>query len=482
MSNSGRLVRRELVGDSMSGNATTERSADVTFADMVRWTGAASKLPAAHSCHGVAAITTDSRTATPGSLFVALRTQRDDGHRYVWDALANGALAALVAESWRPTVGARATNRLMFVKDPLRALQQAARKYRRELGVFLIAVTGSSGKTTTRTMIHGVLGRYLPVGGTLGNLNNHIGVPVSLLGLQRDQCMAVIEMGASHRREIHTLSRIAEPDVAVITNIGYSHIGLFGSLADTTRAKLEIADGLERKNGFLLVNGDDRRLMKAVGERGLRGFTFGTGGSADLRATGVKVDPTGTSFSVEGVEYRLEMVGRHFVYAALPAIALALWNGLPADAIREALLTMVPARMRGGTAGKRGVRFVLDCYNANPSSMRAGLELLADLAPSGRRLAVLGDMLELGHYTRLLHRELGRQVAHAGVREVVLVGEYADEVAAAATTAGMPAGRIHVAADARSATPILRALARSGDTVLLKASRRLRLEDMYAWY
>ncbi|MBD3243834.1 MAG: UDP-N-acetylmuramoyl-tripeptide--D-alanyl-D-alanine ligase [Chitinivibrionales bacterium] len=454
----------------------------LTFGRAAQWCGAREALPASLRNRRIAAVTNDSRTTIPGSLFVALRSERDDGHRYVADALAKGAAAALVA---RKSVNAeleKRRSRLLIVPDPLKALQRLAARYRREQDLLVVGITGSSGKTTTRSMLTAVLNARVPTGGTKGNWNNHIGVPLTLLSLRGDEYAAVVEMGANHVGEIRTLTRIARPDIAVVTNIGYAHVGLFGSLANTTRAKMEIIDGLNRREGYLMVNGDDRRLLRAARASGVRLLTFGIGRSCDIRAENVETSPRGTTFDVAGHGYRLSMPGRHFVYAALPAVALGLRVGLEPSAIAGVLREQKPVNMRGGIRSKKGVRFVLDCYNANPDSMRSALTLLSDLAPRERRIAVLGEMLELESYAGRLHRQLGRDTAAAGVRELIAAGEHGNEIASGAREKGMAARHVHVATDAAEALSALRNVVQSGDTVLLKASRMMQFEHIHARY
>ncbi len=454
----------------------------LTFGSAARWCGARESLPASLRNRRIAAVTNDSRTARAGSLFVALRSERDDGHRYVADALAAGACAALVARRRVTPELATHTSRLLIVADPLKALQKLAARYRRELGLLVVGVTGSSGKTTTRSMLTAVLDARVPTGGTQGNWNNHIGVPLTVLSLRGDEYAAIVEMGANHVGEIRTLTRIARPDIAVITNIGYGHVGLFGSLANTTRAKMEIVEGLNRRNGHLMVNGDDRRLLAAARASGVRLVTFGVGSACDIRAENIETGPRGTSFEVAGNRYRLSMPGRHFVYAALPSIAIGLRCGVEPETIARVLRTQRPVDMRGGIKRRKNVRFVLDCYNANPDSMRSALTLLGDLAPRERRVAVLGEMLELGSYASRLHRQLGRDAGNLGVRELIAAGEHAAGIAAGAREKGMAAARIHTVADANEASRTLRDVVEAGDTVLLKASRMMRFEQIYRRY
>jgi UDP-N-acetylmuramoyl-tripeptide--D-alanyl-D-alanine ligase len=374
---------------------------------------------------------------------------------------------------------ARDREKLIKVRDPLRAVQRAATRYRRELGFVCIAVTGSSGKTTTRSFIASVLRTALPVGETYTNWNNDIGVPLSILRFTGRERAGVIEMGANRQGEIRALARVAEPDVGVITNIGYAHVGLFGSLANTTRAKFEIVEGLKRNNGLLLLNGDDGRSAAYARKTGAAAVTFGFAEGCDVRAENVCFDlRRGLAFTIDKSAFRLRTAGRHFIYSALPAVFLGRRCGVPDHAIAEALAAQRPFDLRGTVEKRGGVTFIVDCYNANPSSMKSAVAMLADLARPDRRAAVVGDMLELGKYAKPLHRELGALLAGSGVKKVIAVGKFAGDIADGATGAGMERKRITVAADAEEAAKATGKIIRPGEVVLLKGSRGVRLETV----
>jgi len=250
------------------------RRGGLTLADIIDWGNGTSSLSASQCRVKANYLWNDSRKVARGDVFVAIATEKDDGHRYVRAAFAAGASAAIVAKGAQVECTPADRRKLIAVADPLRAVQRIAARYRQELDILLIGVTGSSGKTTTRSFIAAVLQTAFPVGETYTNWNNHIGVPLSLLRFSGEEWAGVIEMGANHTGEISVLSKVAQPDIAVITNIGYAHLGLFGSLAATTRAKFEIADGLTKKDGFLLLNGDDPRIVKhAAGLRIPRSFS-----------------------------------------------------------------------------------------------------------------------------------------------------------------------------------------------------------------
>jgi len=422
----------------------------------------------------------DSRKVRPGDVFVALRGEDDDGHTYVEKALAAGAAAAIIARSRLHSFAPSLRPRLIAVDDPLQAVGRMARAYREKLNIPFIAITGSNGKTTTRRIIASVLRARFTVGETVGNWNNNIGVPLTILRFRGDERIGVVEMAANHGGEIRPLSHIASPDIAVITNIGYAHIGNFGSLAKTTDAKFEITSGFRRGMHFCLLNGDDPRLVARAKRNGYDAVLYGFSSRCAVRARDVEVAAAGmTAFSVDGTRFVMPVAGRHFVYNALPAVFLGRWFGMNDETIAAVLRTVEPDPLRGRIAIKRGVRFIVDCYNANPSSMHSAIALLCDIAPRGRRAAIVGDMMELGRYATVLHRQVGRRLGEAEVSRVIAVGRYASEVAAGAAAAGIHAPRIQCAADAGEALAAARSVMKAGDTVLLKASRAVKLESVF---
>ena len=423
----------------------------------------------------------DSRKIAHEDVFLALKSGTDDGHNYVSTALKSGAIAAIVSKRKALNYPEREQKKLIKVVSPLKAVQRIATEYRKRLDIpLVIAVTGSSGKTTTRHFITSVLSAGFNVGKTIGNWNNHIGVPLNLLRFSGKEDMAVVEFGANHKNEIGTLSRIARPDVGVITNIGYAHIGYFGSLNATAEVKFEIIKGIDKRNGLLLLNGDDPRLIKKNAKYGYRAVYYGTSKLCKVRAKAIKTLSKGeTVFFVNGYKYRLSMIGRHFVYAALPAIFMAIQLGLSEAVIADALYAMKPDPMRGRVVKKAGKAFIVDCYNANPSSMQAGISLLQDVAGKRRKCAIVGDMLELGKYSKQLHRELGKQIVDAGVGKLIAVGEFARFVADGAMKQGMKPSKIYCAADANHAVHFARDIFKRGDVVLLKGSRGVKLENVF---
>ncbi|MFW6253714.1 MAG: UDP-N-acetylmuramoyl-tripeptide--D-alanyl-D-alanine ligase [Chitinivibrionales bacterium] len=429
--------------------------------------------------HAVKTIWMDSRKIAPGDVFLALSTKSNDGHNYVEEAFQSGAAAAIVDAKKADRFPLRLKSKLLLTKDPLQAVSRMAREYRRELGIPVVAVTGSNGKTTTRHFIAALLNGKMSVGETYSNWNNEIGVPLSILRFSRRDKIAIMELAANHAGEIYELSRISRPDIGVITNIGYAHIGMFRTLTNTTKTKFEITAGMSKRKGMLLLNGDDRRLVRGAQEYGYRTVFFGYSRRCAIRVTDEQVCDDGRmSFTVDNYKYCLRMPGRHFIYSALPAIYLARQHGITQKNIADTLYGLEPDPLRGRIRIKNDVTFIVDCYNANPSSMRSSIALLRSLAKNRVSAAVIGDMKELGTHAKRLHKQLGRELAKAGIQKLITVGEYAQTVAEAASGVR----RIETASDNRQALDMARSLFTSGDIVLLKGSRAVKLESVYEEY
>ncbi len=456
-----------------------KRSQPLTLEKLVRWSNARTEISPALLQKTIGVVWMDSRKVGPGDVFVALSGREgNDGHAFVESALRAGALAAVVSRKQIARYSASVRKKLIVTADPLIAIGKMASGRRKELGIPILAITGSNGKTTTRQFITAVLRSRFRTGETFSNWNNDIGVPLSLLRFPPDCNLGVLELAANHEGEIHYLSKMVKPDIAVITNIGYAHVGLFKSLAGTTRAKFEIVDGLRARDGVLLLNGDDVRLRKAAAERNRQAIFFGYGPRCNIRVRDESIDPAGrTRFTVQDNVFELPAIGRQFVYSALPAIHLGLHLGIAPEDIAQALRSIEIDPMRGRIELKKGVTFIVDCYNANPSSMKNSIALLNRVAERDTG-AVVGDMLELGRYTKRQHRELGERLVQSGVRKIIAVGEYRDLIAEGARRAGKKA-TVRVTEDASKAVIAARDLFTPGDTVLIKGSRAVALEEVF---
>ncbi|MEO3947451.1 UDP-N-acetylmuramoyl-tripeptide--D-alanyl-D-alanine ligase [Gorillibacterium sp. CAU 1737] len=429
-------------------------------------------------------VSTDTRTLTQGSLFVPLTGDRFDGHDYWNQAVENGAIAAFWQEDHAVPEGAPP---LLLTSDPLASLQQLARAYRRELGLTVVGITGSNGKTTTKDLTAAALSTAFRVHKTPGNLNNHIGLPITLLQIEEGTEVAVIEMGMSGRGEIALLTSIAEPDIAVITNIGESHLLQLGSREEIARAKTEILSGLA-KNGLFLYNGDEPLIEQVLPEmpqpEGMKCLRFGEGTGNELYAVDVQLRADGSQFGINKADspaFEIPLIGRHNVTNALAAYAAARHLGVSDDQIKQGFASARITSMRiERKVAPSGAVVLNDAYNASPTSMKAALALLAEgdtqAVKGARRLAVLGDMLELGSGEADFHAEVGRAAARAGVDRLYAYGPLSAHLANAAAAA-MPEGTVRHYRDKAELISDLMSEVRSGDTVLVKGSRGMRLEE-----
>lgn len=370
-----------------------------------------------------ARVVTDTRQLRPGDLFVALRGDRFDGHDYVLRALALGAEGVLVSRAIAGAAGQ------IVVPDTLAALQQYATSWRSEFSMPMVAITGSNGKTTTKQLTAAVVGELGPVLATEGNLNNHIGVPLTLLRLRAEHRSAVIEMGANHAGEIAHLAGIARPDVGVVTMAGDAHLEGFGSRDGVARAKGEMFTAIGATRGISIINADDHYapLWRGMATGGsILGFGFAPG--ADVRAERLELHETSSHFVLVTPEGRadvsLPLPGRHNIANALAACAAGVALGIAPDAMAARLATIVPVSGRvSWKRGPNGARVLDDTYNANPSSLRAALELL--ITVPAQRWLVLGDMKELGSRGEELHAEAGRTARQLGIDRVYTLGPLA---------------------------------------------------------
>ncbi|MCX7915130.1 MAG: UDP-N-acetylmuramoyl-tripeptide--D-alanyl-D-alanine ligase, partial [Verrucomicrobiae bacterium] len=415
--------------------------------------------------------------------FVALRGPRFDGHQFLVDAARLGAGAAVVSD---PTCAMNSPSALALlqVQDTLTALHKLAANYRRLLSptTRLIAVSGACGKTTTKEMIAAVLGERFRVFKTPANQNNHIGVPLSLLSMETSHEFGVLELGSNHPGEMRVLAEMVRPEMAVVTNIGLAHVEFLGDEAGVAREEGTPLEYLPRNgDGLAVLNADDAWCGELRARTRATVVTIGIERFADIRACDIVINGD-VKFRLhiakkrEDVVVRLRTVGRHQIYNALQAAAVGYFCGLDLDEIREGLENVEFPKQRMELVERSGVRFLNDCYNANLPSMEAAVRALAEYPWSGRKIAVLGDMLELGAWTEWAHRRVGERVAGSGVTLLVTVGSLAREIASAAVKAGMESHRVFEAPDTATATELVGSLVREGDLVLVKGSRKLEMQ------
>jgi UDP-N-acetylmuramoyl-tripeptide--D-alanyl-D-alanine ligase len=422
-------------------------------------------------------VTTDSRTAQPGDLFFALIGERSDGHEHVQAAVDAGAVGAVVSRS------VRAATNLILVPETLVALGELAAWHRRRFDVEVVGITGSVGKTTTKEMTSAVLERRFRVLRNAGNYNNEIGVPLTVFQLRPEHEVLVQEMAMRMPGEIARLAHIAGPDIGVITNIGLAHIERLGSQENIAAAKAELLESLP-PDGVAVLNADDPYLAFLSSRANCEVVVYGVA-AGHVRADDVALDVLGRprfrlSSCGESAEVVLSVVGEHNIPNALAAAAVGISLGVPFAGIAEALEEFAPLDRRAHLIEAQGGWTIFDdTYNASPASMTSALRTLSSVNGQ-RRIAVLGDMKELGDFAPQAHREAGRLAARSGIAMLVVVGNLAQWIADGAAEVGF-AGETVQCADADEAAEIVRAKVRAGDVVLVKGSRAMEMEKVVEW-
>ncbi|MCD7036091.1 UDP-N-acetylmuramoyl-tripeptide--D-alanyl-D-alanine ligase [Metabacillus sp. GX 13764] len=439
--------------------------------------------------HGLAAryedtvitgVSTDSRKVGKGSLFIPLKGENFNGHLYAQKALDEGAAAVLWGESEEnPPENAP----VILVKDTLHALQQLAKSYKEQLRVKAIGITGSNGKTTAKDLTAAVLSTGFRVYKTQGNFNNHIGLPLTLLSMPETTEIAVLEMGMSAFGEIELLSKIAEPDAAIITNIGESHMAELGSREGIADAKMEIVKGMKPGGQFIYFG--DEPLLKERTEAlrfSTKPVTFGKSAANGYYPTNIEQTDKGVTFSAHPFQDALfiPVLGEHNVWNALAAAAAGQYFGLTEDQIKEGLegLQMTAMRLELSKS-EQGWSVINDAYNASPTSMLAAIKLMEDLTGYKRKIAVLGDMLELGESEAEFHRGVGEKIHSDKIDYVFTFGKLGEEIAAGAK-ANFAEGMVKSFTDKSALISELKSLVQKDDLLLVKASRGMKLEEVVA--
>jgi UDP-N-acetylmuramoyl-tripeptide--D-alanyl-D-alanine ligase len=440
--------------------------------------------------HAVGHIRTDTRALTRGDCFIALRGDRFDGHEFVNQAIEQGASAAVVSNPTCANSPIPDQFGVLQVQDTLTAMHKLATNYRRLMlpATRLVTISGANGKTTTKEMVAAVLAQQFRVVKTRANDNNHIGVPQTVLAIQPEDQFGVIELGSNHPGEMKLLAEVVQPDVCLVTNIGLAHVEFLGDEAGVAREEGLPLEFLPRDgDSYAVLNADDRWFPELRARTRATVLSVGIDNFADIRASNIVLNGD-IKFRLniakrrDDVVIRLKTLGRHQIYNALQAAAVGYMQGMELDDIREGLENVEYPKLRMELKVVSGIRFINDCYNANPASMRAALQTLRETPCAGRRIAVLGDMLELGAHTRQAHLDLGAMAANSGLELLVTVGQAAKWMAEAAMDAGMDTCRIVPVLSAREAAEALYSVVRAGDTVLLKGSRRVGLEKVLALF
>ncbi len=451
----------------------------LTLRDIARATGG--MLWYASEDEIVKDVITDSRKIIEGSVFVALKGENFDGHKFVEGASEGGAVCSVV-EHWDLQDG---TYPVIVVDDTYKALRDIAKLYRSQFNIPIVAITGSVGKTSTKDMIYSVLSHKFNAFKTIGNFNNEVGLPLTVFKITSENKVGVIEMGMSNFGEISRLTDIVHPDIAVITNIGISHIENLKSQENILKAKLEILEGVE-EGGTLILNGDDPLLWGLRGTLPYEILYYGIKNTeCDIAAQNIKSFSDSTVFEFilndESFTAEIKVPGAHNIYNALAAVLVGAQYGMSGKEITEGIGGFVPGGMRQNIIRTDKYTIIKDCYNASPASMRSGLNVLGVIEPKqqgGRKIAVLGNMLELGDFAVDSHKNVGKLVKEENIDCLVTVGDMAKNIAAGAIEAGFERSRIHQFTTNTEAIAGLKGLLEAGDCILIKGSRGMRLEEI----
>jgi len=421
---------------------------------------------------GVVGVSIDSRTTGPGDCFFAINGENFDGHDYVADAFGKGAVCAVISRA----VGGEglAERSLLKVADTVESLGDLAGEYRRQAGFKVVAITGSVGKTTTRQITAHALSRRFRVHQSPKSFNNNIGVPLTLLAADLQTEIVIAELGSNHPGEISNLTRIAQPDIAVVTNVHPAHLEGFGDLESIVQEKLSISEGLASDGTFIINSG----LAGACRAKRADFVTFGKVATADYRARDITSDGLTSRFTIDGTEIHLPVAGAGNVENALAAWAVCSRLGLKINDFAEAVQTLPAVSMRAEVLDIGTLTVLNDCYNANPASMENALDILRHLQADRKRRSVFicGDMAELGAETERLHEELGESISRANVQLLISVGKFAEIAARSAQRSAKGDLQVKCFKDARSACNNLHEFVKDYDIVLVKGSRYARLE------
>ena len=421
-------------------------------------------------------ITTDSRKISPGVLFVALKGETFDGENFAGDAIKKGAAGVLVGKNF----SAEIPGAILKVADTLEAYQKIGGYWRDRFDIPVVAVTGSSGKTTTKDLTAAVLTALGKIQKTSANFNNEIGVPLTLLGINDEHKAAVVEIGMRGLGQIEALAKFVKPTIAIITNVNETHIELLGSMENIAKAKGELAEAI-KPGGTVILNADNSYTedIKKVVAPGVNILTFAVENPADIKAENISAHQTSTDFDLlyRGKKYHMDLpvIGRHNVLNALSAVAVGISCGISFDEMQRGFSTLVTTKMRFEVIRRDNLVIVNDAYNASPASMCASIRTVSEIY-DGRKIAVLGDMLELGNIAEKSHREVGKEVFENNFDVLITYGELGKFIAAGAKDAGME--KVFTTDTHEETAKKILAVIKDGDTILFKASHGMHLEKV----
>jgi UDP-N-acetylmuramoyl-tripeptide--D-alanyl-D-alanine ligase len=430
-------------------------------------------------------VSINSRTTKAGDCFFAIAGEKFDGHDYITDAFAKGAVCAVVCKDIEDK---KITDKVILkVSDTIKALGDLAHYYRRKAGFKVVAITGSAGKTTTRQITHHVLSQHFRVHQSPKSFNNNIGLPLTLLGAEPNCQIVIAELGSNHPGEIANLTRIAEPNIAVVINVHPAHLEGFGSLKTIIREKSSISEGLTAE-GIFIINADFDELVDACRDKGLKLVTFGKSDNADYQGKNIRYEASVSQFTIDGTHVQLPLAGPGNLENTLAAWAICSQFDISIDDFAQAVSKLSPVSMRTELLQVGTLTVLSDCYNANPASMKNALKILTSLDPTRKRRLVFicGDMAELGKQTESLHTELGTSIAQVNVGLLIAVGKFAKITTDAAKTTAehnldssrVASPQIKCFEDAVSVNNNLHKFIKDYDIILVKGSRIARLETV----
>jgi UDP-N-acetylmuramoyl-tripeptide--D-alanyl-D-alanine ligase len=426
----------------------------------------------------ISGVSIDSRTIKEGEIFFAIKGDAHDGHQFISDVMERGAVLAVCAKDRQADVQniCNGCDNIIFVDDTTKALGDLASYYRDLFDIPFVSVTGSTGKTTTKEFINAALSVKFKTCATKGNHNNQTGVPNTLFTLSDDNTAAVIEMGMNHLHEISYLSRMVKPYIAVITNVGTSHIGKLGSRENIFKAKTEVLEYIQ--NGYAVVNGDDDFLCNLQDGKNYKVIRVGIyGKNLDIRANDLVCSELNTYiFNALGTQFSLSIQGEHNVYNALSAIAVAKLLDLDMEKVSAALKDQKNQKMRMDISTIKNMTVINDAYNANYDSMKASFDVLKKY--SQRKVAILGDMLELGSYEQEMHEKAGEYAAYCKTDVLVLIGNNASYYRTGAIKGGMQGKYVLTFKDMEDAKKVILGIIKENDVILIKGSRGAQMENI----
>ena len=421
----------------------------------------------------------DSREIKPGDIYVGIKGENFDGSVYYKQALENGAIGCIIEEHYEKNIDTKYVHNIIIVKDSIKALQDIATYRRNQYNIPVVAVTGSVGKTSTKDIIANTLAQKYNVLKTEGNKNNHIGLPLTILELKNQEIITV-EMGMNHLGEISVLTNIAKPSICVITNVGTAHIGNLGSRENILKAKLEIIEGMD-ENGVIVINNDNDLLHKWAQEnkQNYNIITYGIQNSSDYMAHNIKEKETSVEYDIKlkGENYKITVPvsGEPFVYNSLCAIAVAEVCNIEIKEAIKGIANFELTKKRMEIIKKDGITIINDSYNASYDSMKAALEYIK-LTTGSRKVAVLGDMLELGDFEQELHEKVGEEVAKNKIDILITIGQRAKYIAEKAKELGI--AEVYSYTNNLEATKEIKTMLKEGDTILFKASNSMKLSEI----